>query len=580
MSKTLKHYRRKKFFYRLLLRNSPRAGAMFGLAWLLMTVTLCPLLILAALPFIHISYWGSIATAGTVVLVLYFFGVVVYAGGLSGILRRTVRIKWLRSLLAALGAIFSPFSGLVILAGAILGKRIVAMIFAVLGIAALAASKLTDPLLSLIVTPLYLAALAGMNDRRKLSRKFVYPLLIALIAVAAPFAYDLKLRREVAAERNAISRELGHSIEIDAFRAREARGLPITEEPLKSLIANMPDTPGNYDDLETTEAAKKALAKYRSKPENAAFIAALDRFSALPVNHVSHKIPENDSLYALELWDLNAFRRSAVYLGTLISAEPENKAQVRAANRTLIRLRGWSTHNSFVISHLVGIAIDLIRLKALSHVLESGKYTGSEFAELVGAPVDWERSMRVAFGNEATSFWDTIEYLKNTAGALYPRREFRIVHQHIPLFMDIMLLRDSLYAMRYLRRGCTAPPTGLSTAEKMKRLDIDVWEISRNCYILSGMFLPALGSLVIKNAKIADMRSMALIAAEVEEYRKQHGKLPESLDFIPKRPLSELNGRPFQLEKTAAGFRIVRDQDPEDTNDDQTAAYQVRLGGK
>ena len=32
-NKPLKHYKRKKFFYRFFIRKSPRAGAMFGLAW-------------------------------------------------------------------------------------------------------------------------------------------------------------------------------------------------------------------------------------------------------------------------------------------------------------------------------------------------------------------------------------------------------------------------------------------------------------------------------------------------------------------------------------------------------------------
>ena len=70
---------------------------------------------------------------------------------------------------------------------------------------------------------------------------------------------------------------------------------------------------------------------------------------------------------------------------------------------------------------------------------------------------------------------------------------------------------------------------------------------------------------------------MALLAAEVVECLRQYGKLPTSLDFIPTRPLSELSGRPFRLEKIVEGFRIVRDKDAEN---DLSVAYTVRINAR
>ena len=42
-NKTLKHYKRKKFFYRFFMRKSPRSGAMFGLAWMICFGAILPL---------------------------------------------------------------------------------------------------------------------------------------------------------------------------------------------------------------------------------------------------------------------------------------------------------------------------------------------------------------------------------------------------------------------------------------------------------------------------------------------------------------------------------------------------------
>ena len=45
-NKTLKHYKRKKFFYRFFMRKSPRQGTMFGLALMNMNIAFSPFLVL------------------------------------------------------------------------------------------------------------------------------------------------------------------------------------------------------------------------------------------------------------------------------------------------------------------------------------------------------------------------------------------------------------------------------------------------------------------------------------------------------------------------------------------------------
>jgi len=584
MSAPLEHYRRKRFFYRFFMRRSPRGGAMFGLAWMLMAITMFPLLLQAVPSFVHLSLLACIAVAGVVFPLFLVYGMHVYVCGVEGILRRSVRRKGLRFLLAA-GAAFVPLSGCLILPGLIRRKRFAAIVSAVLGSAAymfwIVAGMLhymTGALLPIVGTLFLLAALAGTEDRHKFSWKFLIPLLIALIV---PPAYDLKLQRDVAAERDAIARELGHSIELDAFLAREARGFSVEQEPLKSLIAAAPELPdairGGY---ETAEAGKEAREWFRWN--HADFVDALERFSALPVNHVAHRIPEKEPLAGVKLSELTAFRLSAVYLAAVICAEPENKKQVCAANRASIRLREWATHHSWILSHLTGIAIEAIRLDALRHALESGQYTRAEFAELVGAPVDWDRSMRVALGNKAAAIQSIVEYLKDTDGKKYSSR-LKMGRwgqmQGFPFHLKSMLLRDTRFALRSLRQGCAVPPPGLSAEEKMKRFSVDVEEIRRNGYILSGMILPSLPALNKKNAQIADRRTMALIAADVAEYFRRGRKVPGSLDFLSKVPVSEWDGRPFRLENTSDGFKIIRDgvKGSEDVPDKPPLIYPVRL---
>ena len=545
---------------------------MFGLAWMLMASVVVYLLWLAILSFTHLSPKAGIAAAFAGTLPFFVYGLIVYACGLDGLLRRTVRRKGLRFFWAVTGTVFMQISGCLILPGLIRRKRFAATVFAVLGIAAYTI-KIPGVPLPLIGALFLLAALAGTEDRHKFSWKFLIPLLIMLIV---PSAYNLQLRMDVAAERDAIARELGHSIELDAFLAREARGFSVEQEPLKSLIAAAPELPDAIrSGYETAEAGKEAREWFRWN--HADFVDALERFSALPVNHVAHRIPEKEPLAGVKLSELTAFRLSAVYLAAVICAEPENKKQVCAANRASIRLREWAIHHSWTFSHLTGIAIEAIRLDALRHVLESGQYTRAEFAELVGAPVDWDRSMRVALGNKAAAIQSIVEYLKDTDGNKYSSR-LKMGRwgqmQGFPFHLKSMLLRDTRFALRSLRQGCAVPPPGLSAEEKMKHFSVDVEEIRRNGYILSGMILPSLPALNKKNAQIADRRTMALIAADVAEYFRRGRKIPGSLDFLSKVPVSELDGCPFRLEKTSDGFKIIRD------GVKGSLVYPVRLKGR
>ena len=59
-NKTLKHYKRKKFFYRFFMRKSPRSGAMFGLAWMNMVIALIPFFVFCIFQIVgRCDSWGG-----------------------------------------------------------------------------------------------------------------------------------------------------------------------------------------------------------------------------------------------------------------------------------------------------------------------------------------------------------------------------------------------------------------------------------------------------------------------------------------------------------------------------------------
>ena len=146
----------------------------------------------------------------------------------------------------------------------------------------------------------------------------------------------------------------------------------------------------------------------------------------------------------------------------------------------------------------------------------------------------------------------------------------------MPLFMKVHFLRDYRFALQTFIKACTVP-ANLSGLEQVPLALVDDNEIKRNSYLLSGMFTPALEHGYIKSAQITDVRQMALIAAEVMEYRKQHGKLPEDLSFLPQIPLSKLDHKPLMYEKTREGFRIYSHTHKGEKPDEKDLQYSYRV---
>ena len=92
-NKTLKHYKRKKFFYRFFMRKSPRSGAMFGLAWMNMVIALIPFFVFSMFQIVgRNDYRGGFVLSGGIIVLqflLYLYGILCSIFSLEKIFRRT-----------------------------------------------------------------------------------------------------------------------------------------------------------------------------------------------------------------------------------------------------------------------------------------------------------------------------------------------------------------------------------------------------------------------------------------------------------------------------------------------------------
>ena len=582
-NKTLKHYNRKKIFYRFFMRKSPRSGAMFGLAWMTMIVGISPFVLFTILSFFggFQDSWRILAAIVTSLLLaasFYIYGFLLCAFGISRIYRSVTKYRAVGSVAGAFGAWSLPLLGLILVPVLICKKKFIGILFAIAGTVFYVSSYLQYfNILSVVFLGMfcYLAALASCKDTNRFSWKFMIPLCIAVASHLFFMGYYVKLQYDVKNLRGQLSQIIDRSVEIEDFWHRDAQGFPLDREPLKSLIANRPESSFFEFEYKDAPTAQKKLLDYNKKYP--VFVKAINNFLQLPVSHVAHKVPEDGMLYGVMLSESSTFRESARYLTMQIAANPNDKQLVKKSNNDLIKLRNWLSDRDYLLNHLVAIAIERIRLNALENVLRQENFSKQEFAILIGDPIDWEKSLRYSYGGEAAAFKSGLNYLQVLALiGIYNKNTLKAIKKYLPLFMKVLFLRDYRFALQSFIKASTVPPT-LSGLEAAKLAEVDENETKCNLYILSGIILPTLGNLYIKGAQITDARQMALLAVEVMEYRKQHGKLPEDLSFLSQVPLSKLDHKPLMYEKTKDGFRIFSHTDKGKKPDEIDLQYSYRV---
>lgn len=555
---SLTHYRRKRFFYKLFLRNSPSNAALFGISWHILLLSLVPFALLVGFP--YLNFWN--AAAGLPVLfLLWLYGAIVFGCALSGMIRICFPgWKSLRSIAAIVGAVFFPIGVLILLLVLLQQKR---WLFAALGFCGLVGTvsiwNAWGPLMGsqlprwigwgcIIV---FLFAAAGFRDRKKHSLLYLWPFALALLYTAGIYAYSFSLEGDLRTKRAEISGLLGHSIEAKDFWVRQAEGIQVDAEPLASLVANAPKTGVvSWNPLmNSAECRRDAEAFRQANPE---FLRSLDAFLALPVRGIGH-VKTDDMIYSILLPELVPLRNAAQYMAVELAASADDRTKVLACNCKLERLRDWLLGDSFMISKLVAVAVEKKRLQVLAVPLAAGTLTESDWSRILAPKVNWEAQFADSFGEEATAFQSIYEFLCRLHGlgeaasmflespTLIPRSRMML-----PIEATVYFQRDYRFALGKFRETLDLLlDRKLTPSERIHRLDRSESNLVSRRHLLSSMLLPAWKSFGVRMVSMEEYRRMAVTAVAVEAYRKENGKLPESLDFLPEVPLDLVNNQPF-----------------------------------
>lgn len=402
-----------------------------------------------------------------------------------------------------------------------------------------------------------------------------FPIGCWLLFLLAIPVWENILEGKIAEEKNAISRLIGQSVNLPEFQKREQTGFSIHAEPLKSLIASVPDCEEEVKKFHSDKTEKmRLLAKLEKAPM---FLAARNELLKLPPQNIVHDWPGKEALFDMPLPEMKAFQVSAGYSGLKMQLNASQKPLVLRYHGELERLRDWMLCTHTLLAGVLADWIEKLRLKSFSPVLAAGTFSREEVFQLAGKTPDWGRKFALAMGCEVT-IWNEFFRSRNTVSDYLEMQDVFLKHSDnnvlppLPsmlFFLRIHFLRDHLYLLRQFRKHAELFlfPEKMPLAERFQAARIDRNTIRKNYFNWTKLVLAeSIAHLHLRWTETEAYHRMVRIAAEIQEYCRTHeGKLPVSLEFLPPSLPSSIDGIPIGYQtgflscengKNRYGFRL------------------------
>lgn len=563
----LKHYQRKKFFYKLYLRKYTRNAAIFGYSLILLALSILPLAVLSSIKIIlnneiTLTYRISFSSAiilGSILFLVYGFNILSFA--YIKISKSSFHSKLITKTISAL-ALSPLLVPLAIVPNLIKRKK---WAFATIGMLSLIYTAIIINYQRVLnstldwglffskndlVAILSIIAMLGIKDKYKLNFKTFVPLIVVAIYTITQSLISIKLDRQLFQTQNDIEQLVGRSISVADFWSDMKIGTPINSEPLKSIIAN---NPTNYvltpDDKEPTiEIYKANLAKFQA--ENPVFVNNIAEFLKADIKKIQHESAGTE-LFTISMPELSSLRTVSHYLCADLIANSDNRDIVLQRNQDIEQVRNLVLSNIFFISKLIGSSIEEMRLRALCYPLQQGTLNKADWQKLTQTRPDWRVEVANGIAQEATLLQSVYDYtVKYGRMSDFYIPNDVIKHKYLPFELQIQFKRDLLFSMDKLKQvEQFLLQSKYPVIECLRLLNYDQKIPQKKLYILTGMCLFDLQKSYLTAPRMTDMYRIFDIAVLVQNYYQKNKKYPESLsEVISPMPVDSIYLEPINYE--------------------------------
>ena len=415
---------------------------------------------------------------------------------------------------------------------------------------------------------------------------------------------------------------LSHEVK-GRVRALQRAGLPTSGAELNHWYASVPDSENAALVLTQAFALMRTFTDQRSNeisrfkpplrgralmPEQKVLLTDYVALNAAALAKASEAITLSKSRYPVDfspglgtlmphLADLKGLAQAASY-GAILTIESDSNANVAGAITTILGLGRTLNEEPLQISQLVRVAIVRIASTTLERGLAVGKWNDADLRSVesaFAAAVKTNAMMRALIGERASA----IPYFRMS------RKEWKEVTRSAPSTEEddnetieselqgllSLLGRATGFFERDLRFYLDAMETNISIASQPYPRNLVACTnlanqqnlaANRHHYILSGLLLPNVGRVLIRESECAARLTAAQTALAVERFRLANDRLPEGLTevvprFLPAVPLDPFDGAPLRYKRLAKSY-VVYSVGP-DGHDDGGKEPPTKRGG-
>ena len=347
------------------------------------------------------------------------------------------------------------------------------------------------------------------------------PVLVMLVLPPALRFHAEQLEQRVTATKAELERVSGFSLNYDMWLETYTNGIPLTSEPLATLLSptNRPgrvfDFPSPYFRAHTPEESATFHAFVTT---NAALVAMIDEATTLTDFQVARQVSMGYCDFPLS----NVmFSWRSFYDEALTDAVTRgDMAKVMEVNTRMIHLRDSVMRAPVLVGYLMAVTVDSSRLHRLA-----GAFSRLPEAELLAIqaetrqPFAGEMDLRRALFD--TPLW-TLVYMDEEL-------EKRKIHRALPVQVSIYMSYEKLSILNYWIRFFTIMNETTDEDARVTQAE-SLFE-----HTFAAMRLP-LHRTIIGNLcnylKIPRTRTLADAAITVELHRRAHGAFPEMPDGL------------------------------------------------
>jgi hypothetical protein len=410
---------------------------------------------------------------------------------------------------------------------------------------------------------------------------------LAAVVVVAFITWRINLSREVDAKLTAL-RAAGmpaSGAELnDYYPAVPANqnAAPVMAQAF-ALMRNFPDSRSNEVANFTiparghpwTAAREKLLSDYVAM--NAAALGRMRAAIKLPDCRYPVDYTPGPGTLLLHLQKLHNLAEIVRY-ESLLAGESGDTANAAVAIENLLGMAHTLDKEPDLIAQLVRISFTAMAKESLERCLNITNLNRAELSELAPGfsaadktnvmvrALIGERAINTPVFIEASQTPEAakglVEGAQTVGGFADPMLDFWLIH--LPRFFEVTGFwdRDLLFYLNNMETNIAldhfAPPRSLAAADNFKKAEK---EVEQNHYYLSKLFLEALSSAVVKEAKNLAYLRVSIAAVAVERFRVAHGQLPQSLNdlvpqFLSAVPADPFDGKPLRYHRLAKGYVI------------------------